>query len=999
MADLGGKGLSPRWVVVPSATLANQVRVRLARSASGNVFANVRVVNLPVLWSRLTRGLLGKPVTRWGALHELLLSELLLTLPASSMLSPLRGFDGGTDLLRQVFVDLGEGGFGLEQRPTLRELAGEDGMTKRERDTLEAYVGWLDLLEKRGADWEPLMLQELAGALDAGDDDGLMSVLGCESGQTATIYVHGFYDFIDVNLEWLTALARRVDCRFYFPFQGRLGTPHPAFSFADGVLSDLVARLGHPEPETIPDAGDNYFLATFPEGHIAEQPAHVTTQTASGIRAEAISAAVKIRQWLDDPVAPLSADDILVVAPNAEAYADAVHEVFKTFAIPVRVVDVSAGPDPATEPVRMLARIWEDRAPAEWVLALLRAAPSVPVAKGVDIDRFERKVRELGVWGGDAWRAALAKESFVGEDEEGERHREVTFTASEKKLLEAICDLLDGAAETLSVEQALDALKTLQRGWVEDGSALNDLIDAVETMRSNAEQLTLTRKQWARLLAAGGGNKSQRDAMCCGVLFVPLMRARGVTSRAVVFLGLAAGQMPFRVPDDPFLSEGATNRLAAAARSIGHRLPLKSETGHEMLLLFYLVNTAADRVHWVVPETDADGKAVAPTPWVHRYRAAWDRSGATKLPRIGRSPSEQTTYLWRLNEATGAFVPPVYGASVWGGVCREIEPSDLFRSVASSIAIEKVGVTSIENLARCPFRFYARNVAGWEAVEPLTLSHGLDPLSFGTLLHKLLELAVKPDLNRATLDKIAARVLAGNAAELRRLIDELPANEPSAAFALTLLPGIFRKSASDLVLKKAVAYFEWARENRSGVMPVAVEAKYEKDWPGMETVKLSGRVDRVDQKDGRPMMVDFKSGKKTSQYFAKKVAMGWLIQAVVYPWLCDRPDAEFQYVYLGDTEPEIGDGVKAPVAEDFMRILGGIVQSGRYVAVSNQVLEEIGIENLSSCTYCEFGSACRRFESGAPARYAEALTEVAPERVTAMIAATTSDKKEKKASS
>jgi hypothetical protein len=998
LADLAGTELSPRWVVTPSATLANHVRTRLARSATDRVFANVRVVNLPVLAARLIRGVLGKQVAHWSVTHELLLSELIATLPGSSTLSPLRAFDGGTDLLRQAFVDLGEGGFGQGEQQTLRDLAGEKGLAKRERDTLEAYVKWLDLLENRKTAWEPLVLQELSEALASADEDRLLEALGCESGQAATIHVHGFYDFIDVNLEWLTALAKRVDCQFYYPFHGALGKPHPAFAFADSVLSDLLARLGQPEPETIPSPANSYFLDTFPDGHVDRQPVFVTTQTASGIRAEAISAAVKIRQWLDDPVTPLSADDILVVAPDAEAYADTVHEVFGAFAIPVRVVDVSAGPDPATVPLRMLARIWEDRAPAEWVLALLRAAPTAKAVNGVDIDRFEGKVRELAVWGGESWRAAQAKESFVGVDEDGERRREVTFNVAEKKLLDAICSLICDA-ETLTASQALDVLQDMLRRWLPEEPSLTGLIDAVDALVSRSPSFALSRKQWARLLAAGCGNKNQRDPMCHGVLFAPLMRARGVTARATVFLGLAAGQMPFRVMDDPFLSEGVANRLAAVAREIGHRLPLKSETNHEMLLLFYLINTSADRVHWVVPETDADGKAVAPTPWVQRYRAGWDRAGSVKLPRIGRSPSEQAAYLWTLDRQTGSFVPPTYGATVWAGARPVADSSNLFRSVASCVSIKRVGVTSLEHLAKCPFHFYARHVARWEAIEPLALSHGLDALNFGTLLHKLLELAVKDRLGRTTMEKIADLVLAGNADELRRLLDKVPSSEPDAAFALAMLPEIFRRSALDLVLKKAVAYFEWARENQIGTVPVDVEVKYEKAWPGLDRVTISGRIDRVDRNGDVTTMIDFKSGKKPSDYYAKKVALGWLIQAAVYPWLCDKPDAGFQYVYLGRGEPVIGDGASSPTAEDFMRALGAIVQSGRYVAVSNQVLEELGIEKQSSCRYCEFGSACRRFEPGAPARCAEVLREVASDRVNAMIAAAGGETKEAQATS
>ena len=108
---------------------------------------------------------------------------------------------------------------------------------------------------------------------------------------------------------------------------------------------------------------------------------------------------------MDDKHDPLSPEDILVVAPQANAYAESVQEVFAAFAIPLRVSDVASGPTPASAALRMLARVWEEQAPVEWVLGLLRACPNIPIAQKVDLDRFEAKVRELGIWGGSAWRS------------------------------------------------------------------------------------------------------------------------------------------------------------------------------------------------------------------------------------------------------------------------------------------------------------------------------------------------------------------------------------------------------------------------------------------------------------------------------------------------------------------------------------------------------------------------------------------------------------------
>src|SRR5437660_1188181 len=67
---------APQWAVVPTATLANHLRVRLARDARQGVFANVRVVNLSRFAQRLGQTLTGRDTPAWGPTLDLMLFEL-----------------------------------------------------------------------------------------------------------------------------------------------------------------------------------------------------------------------------------------------------------------------------------------------------------------------------------------------------------------------------------------------------------------------------------------------------------------------------------------------------------------------------------------------------------------------------------------------------------------------------------------------------------------------------------------------------------------------------------------------------------------------------------------------------------------------------------------------------------------------------------------------------------------------------------------------------------
>jgi hypothetical protein len=113
-----------------------------------------------------------------------------------------------------------------------------------------------------------------------------------------------------------------VQTTIYYPWTLKDGKPHPAFSFAESVLAHLRGRLSVTGEETISAPAQEpakFFLQTFPEGEIASKaPSFLTRQPAAGTRAEAISAALRVRRWIDEEkIAPA---DILVVAPQAENY-------------------------------------------------------------------------------------------------------------------------------------------------------------------------------------------------------------------------------------------------------------------------------------------------------------------------------------------------------------------------------------------------------------------------------------------------------------------------------------------------------------------------------------------------------------------------------------------------------------------------------------------------------------------------------------------------------
>ena len=138
--------LAPKWVVVPSASLANHLRAELGRGAEGESFANVRVVNLPRFAQRLCASLSKTTPKPWSPLLDLLLWELVEDVPPDSPLAALRTISGGPGMLRAAFTDLAESGFGPGELEKVAELANQPELAPRDSELLRLYARWVQLL-------------------------------------------------------------------------------------------------------------------------------------------------------------------------------------------------------------------------------------------------------------------------------------------------------------------------------------------------------------------------------------------------------------------------------------------------------------------------------------------------------------------------------------------------------------------------------------------------------------------------------------------------------------------------------------------------------------------------------------------------------------------------------------------------------------------------------------------------------------------------------------
>ena len=1015
--------LAPKWIITPTSTAANHLRLQIGRKAGPRTLAGVRVIPLSSFARHLGIRAAGHAGRRWGPALDFLLSELVEQLPPSSPLSCLQGMPSGYALLRPTFLDLADGGFGPAENEILEELALEPDLSRLEAETIQLFMSWVQAVEHNGLDWEPLLHQMIPEWITESDEETLRSCLACEEGQIPRVFVYGFYGFTDINAQIIAALGRRIQLTLLYPFLKVEKQTHPAFYFGQPILEDLRVRFGSlleetaletPDPDEPAQAMTRFFLATFPEGSIPAQPPWVSFQQASGIRAEVISAAVRVREWLDQEK-PLALEEIMLVAPDLEPYLDLARQIFADFAIPLRILDAPIGLTPEIRPLQMLVRIWEDQAPAEWVLAYLRDYPQIAAARDIDIDELESKIRRLSVWSSSSWQLIL---QLKDPSSPGTSRDLPRFTAQERALVQEIVELWGaesmGAQATLSRQQASRFLEQIAERWLPDPAPLNALREALHSAPQKNIKASLLRE----LFRQGVPDPIQTDPLeGPAVIFLPLMRARGLTSQGMVLLGLASGNWPARIEEDPLLSDASRSRLVAKAREVGHLLPLKSHITEEMSLLFFLANTSSRNVHWVVPETDNTGRSVAPTPWVQRYLGDWSRDSQPpgKRLRIPRGPIQQGEYLFHLDENTGSFLPPDFLAFAqpereglpssrlpWGylaeaSALRKQELSFNGHVPNASLptsrdGTKRVRVTDLESLCKCPYRFYANCHVAWKALEPLAFADQMSSLDWGSLVHDFLDFLISPTLDQEISVETTARTLIdSNAKGLKLAVQDFILDLPKP---LRVLPELFRRVAVARLVRTVQAYFQQVLANNcGGDLPIAVELRRRVPFPGLDLL-ISGQIDRIDKKNGAYSIYDYKSGVPIFEKQLKEdMRLGYRIQPILYPWIFDQEpagphDSTFSFVFLGDPPPVERTMPHSPLeVERFLEPLAEILRDGLYLPISKETMELHQLEKVNPCGFCDYISLCRRFDHGASQRYFRFSKERLSSRINAILSA------------
>lgn len=734
------------------------------------------------------------------------------------------------------------------------------------------------------------------------------AVAGFEQpGYPFRVTVYGFYDFTRLQWTLVTALLESGLLEdVYFPgLFDEGGALSPAFGYA-ALTWDRLSRAFEGNVERLPDREDGevadvrreIFAPGPPAG---KRPAPLTVLSAPHEDGEMRLAARQVREWSD----ATPGEEILLVARRFdEAAVSAWERAAAEYGI--RTVERLAVPLSSVPPVRLLLQMIEAAArdfPRRQVIDILsspyRRPASDPRGGGPAPrpDLWDVMSRELLVVSGKDWETRLSRRRARRADdgEPGERREEeaqLKLLAAEVRALRASLRPVAGARGYGPLARALRDLLTAGFRFVDDESREGErdrrALSLLLSIIADVERMPEQEVRWPgaedalswfsaflggqRLFTGESGGMRVPGAVVAGDVHA----LRGVTADRVIFLTANEDAVPAQVDEDPLLPDddrAVLNRLTRQA-GLPDALSLPRRNAAEEKLLFSLPAASARRgLTFSVLRADAEGAAKRPSRYLLQLLARfagpeafsddWAGASGARVSFLPRSPDAMLSAAGPLSprekalSAWRAGGPPGDGGAgvPWGrvaGALSAFRDREAGRSLypgpwpGARDRSRRWSATELDELARCPYRYFLRYRLGLSAAEEPEEELALSPADTGIILHDILR----------TLGKAAASGKGwGDAGEV--------AAQAFARFARanpTGLPGLFRIQC-DGIARDAAAFVEWQRARSSDPGAFRVEdAERAFSVPGGRALPaFIGRVDRIDRgPDGEAEIIDYK---------------------------------------------------------------------------------------------------------------------------------------------
>ena len=460
------------------------------------------------------------------------------------------------------------------------------------------------------------------------------------------------------------------------------------------------------------------------------------------------------------------------------------------------------------------------------------------------------------------------------------------------------------------------------------------------------------------------------------VMISELAKCKSHRLKRLCVLGASAGDFPvvrgnFRLLNDENLESMKQCGLIVAPR-------IREENAKEKFNTYQLLCEPTESLYLSYSKADGEGKALQVSSVAEELRLIFFQNGdvpqwnvAGEFRAVTKAQAKKVLLgavrRWTDHETVDLNdYASLYYAT-------ETNPSGyLYREGASQIPCGRnlffptnsLSVTRMETFYACPFRHYLQHGLKLRRKED-----GLERDETGTLFHRVMELFLKDmdetesdEVSRSRLDKIFAKVL-----EEDRL-QGFFRDGAERAFLFRL-----KKEANSvcLQLKRHIV--------RSCYKPYAQEMQFRQSVPfGAETLRLSGKIDRIDTCGKNALLFDYKTGfasfNEQDLYYGKRLQMPTYLAAVEkelgltvngFYYVCLKEkyahkEAASPTVFLGRTVKDVAclNEIDLDFAEGNSWLGIRLTKKGEFYANSKRTLLRDDFQN-----YAEY--ALRLMEQGA----------------------------------
>ncbi len=930
--------LSPIWVVLPNQPQASAFRRRLA--AAGGAMG-IRLGSFYTAYADLLARA-GQPAPRLlEPVQHRLLRAIIDNLANAGRLrhfAPLRDKAGFIRALRALIQELKQTRIEPPDLTAAAEALGQDAPHLHDLAAIyDAYQTWL-------VD---------TGWVDA-EGQGWLAAIALEenphlAGDLRLLVVDGFDEFDPTQLAVLKLLADRAAETLILltgdPLRARLA--HRRFNRAIQAVTAALNIAPQPLPDLQPanlqSAICNLEASLFEPGSTRQPTGGTVTFIEAQNRAQEARAAlrwVKARLVRD----AIPAEQIAVLARDLAPYRPFLLEIAAEFGLPLRLdTGTELSTSPAVAALMALLALPVQNWPQRAVLDAWRSPYFDWTGQNItahDAARLDAAARAGQVIGGlTQWREALAclKDASPAQDEAvadedlpptdvplaaeaaGLQARFDAFvarvtpppSATLRDYVAFIEDLIgddptlprryptaeksDGSLRV--VARALQAQATADR----DRAALRAFKDilrglalAEATLTENETPSPLPyerfyRELWGAVEAATYPLPAPEAT--AAVLAAPILRARGLSFRAVALLGLAEGEFPQAEREDLLLRDADR----AALQRLGLRLETRLQ-GDEATFFYQAITLTREKLLLTRPYLAEDGQQWEASPYWAEARRLVDAplqtvrpqdpiapQDAASLPELVAAAASQPAFAAILANADdddwrhawqrandGAATLHARQADVPAGL-HEGDLAKLAAHLTSHYDSHFWSASQLEAYATCPLHFLMLHDL---ALEPRTPpQEGFDVLTLGSMYHQVLE-----DVYRCSPDD----PLAALEATAQEVLDAAPQRY---GFRPTALWERQKIELTQVLAKTIVALLKASRDCQSLAQeqPFGMRGRPPLVIPVGEgdELRLRGFIDRLDREvSGGVRVVDYKAG--STLISATEIADGQRVQLPLY---------------------------------------------------------------------------------------------------------------------